>query len=208
MAKASAIRQPLVHIFGAVGIDEAGRGPLAGPVTAAAVMVPDSFDRTGIDDSKKLTAPQREALALRIRANCCWAVASIDSETIDGMNILRSTMLAMERAFATLGDASKSILIDGDRVPLGLAGHAQAVIGGDGRYICIAAASIIAKVDRDARMREYAAEFPAYGFDRHFGYATPEHLAALRVHGPCPIHRRSFAPVAEAQVALIEVSHG
>ena len=195
MARPSSIRPLLIHVEGAAGLDEAGRGPLAGPVTAAAVILPEGFDLAGIDDSKKLTAPQREAVALRIQTECRWAIASVDHETIDRINILWAAMLAMERALERLGAEATAIYVDGDRVPRGLVGRAQAVVGGDASYACIAAASILAKVDRDARMRTYAAEYPAYGFERHYGYGTPEHLAALREHGPCPIHRRSFAPV-------------
>ena len=110
----------------------------------------------------------------------------------------------MEQALAGLGAEPASVFVDGDRVPRGLIGRAQAVVGGDAKYACIAAASILAKVDRDARMSAYSNEYPAYGFDRHYGYGTPEHLAALKEHGPCPIHRRSFAPVGAAQTSLFE----
>ena len=204
MAKPSPIREPLVHLSGAAGLDEAGRGPLAGPVTAAVVILPDGFDLSGIDDSKKLTAGQREALALRIRAECHWAVASVGIAVIDRINILWASMLAMEQALARLDAEPTGVFVDGDRVPRGLTGRAEAVVGGDAKYACIAAASILAKVDRDARMRAYANEYPAYGFERHYGYGTPEHLAALKEHGPCPIHRRSFAPVGAARVSLFE----
>ena len=205
MSRPSPTHHALIHVSGAVGLDEAGRGPLAGPVTAAAVYIPDGFDASGIDDSKRLTPSQRETLAGRIRAECQWAIAEADVETIDRVNILWASMLAMERAVMQLGVDPTEILVDGDRVPRGLLGQARSVVGGDAKFVCIAAASILAKVDRDARMREYAIEYPAFGFDRHFGYGTPEHLAALRQIGPCPLHRRSFAPVAEAQLNLFEV---
>ena len=206
MARSSSLREPLLHVSGAAGLDEAGRGPLAGPVTAAAVILPDGFDLFGIDDSKKLTAVQREAVALRIRGECAWAIASVDVDTIEQINILWASMLAMEQALVRLAAEPASIFVDGDRVPRGLLGRAEAVVGGDSKFACIAAASILAKVDRDAQMLAYAAEYPVYGFDRHFGYGTPEHLAALREHGPCPIHRRSFAPVGAAQLTLFEVT--
>jgi ribonuclease HII len=205
MAKPTSIRETPLHISGAAGLDEAGRGPLAGPVTAAAVILPDGFDLAGIDDSKKLGAAQREALAVRIRAECRFAIATVDVETIERINILWASMLAMEQALAHLGVEPTAIYVDGDRVPRGLTGRAKAVVGGDAKFACIAAASIIAKVDRDARMLAYAAEYPGYGFERHFGYGTPEHLLALSVRGPCPIHRRSFGPVQTAQMSLFEV---
>jgi len=195
MARSSPLLDPLLHVSGAVGLDEAGRGPLAGPVAAAAVILPEGFELSGVDDSKKLTPAQREAAADRIRSECRWAVVFVDVEVIDRINILWASMLAMEQALAQLGGEPTNVFVDGDRVPRGLVGRAEAVVGGDAKYACIAAASILAKVDRDALMREYAAEYPGYGFERHFGYGTPEHLAALREHGPCPIHRRSFAPV-------------
>ena len=206
MARSSSLREPLLHVSGAAGLDEAGRGPLAGPVTAAAVFLSDGFDLFGIDDSKKLSAVQREAVALRIRAECAWAIASVDVDTIEQINILWASMLAREQALVRLAAEPVGIFVDGDRVPRGLLGLAEAVVGGDAKFACIAAASILAKVDRDAQMRAYAADYPAYGFDRNFGYGTPEHLAALREHGPCPIHRRSFAPVGAAQLTLFEVT--
>lgn len=198
----------LILVDGAAGLDEAGRGPLAGPVTAAAVIVPATMDVAGIDDSKKLKPNQREEIAERIKAQCRWSIASVEVETIDRVNILWAAMEAMERAFAGLDAEPSAVFVDGDRIPGSLADRAQAVVGGDGRYVCIAAASILAKVHRDTLMRAYAREFPAYGFDRHFGYGTPEHLAALRRFGPCPLHRRSFAPVASAQLNLFEAAAG
>jgi ribonuclease HII len=177
------------------GVDEAGRGPLAGPVVAAAAILPEGMDLDGIDDSKKLDAVVREALADRIRGQAIWAIAEIDVAQIDRDNILWATMRAMERAVADLPQAPAEVWVDGNRVPPGLASIGRAIVDGDALHACIAAASIIAKCHRDALMRAYHEQYPQYGFDRHFGYATPEHLAALAEHGPCPIHRRSFAPV-------------
>ncbi|HLK14265.1 MAG TPA: ribonuclease HII [Fimbriimonadaceae bacterium] len=204
MANSALLREPLIHVSGAAGLDEAGRGPLAGPVAAAAVVLPERFDLAGIDDSKKLSPAQREELADRIRAETKWAVAWVEVETIDRINILWAAMLAMEQALQSLGEAPAEVFVDGDRVPRSLTGRALSVVGGDGKYACIAAASILAKTARDEHMRRLAAEYPEYGFDRHFGYGTPEHLAALQAHGPCPIHRRSFAPVSSSQLNLFE----
>lgn len=185
------------------GVDEAGRGPLAGPVVAAAVILPAGMNLDGIDDSKKLDPAIREALALRIRAEAVWAIAEADVAQIDRDNIFWATMRAMERAVAGLPAAPSEAWIDGNRVPPGLASIGRAIVDGDALHVCIGAASIIAKSHRDALMRAYHEEYPEYGFDRHFGYATPEHLAALAEHGPCPIHRRSFAPVrAKEQLCL------
>ncbi len=182
---------------GVAGLDEAGRGPLAGPVVAAACVLPKFFRCGGINDSKKLTRDQREEMAKRIRKNAAWAVGICTVEEVDRLNILEASMEAMRRALSQLEGRYDGIVVDGNRMPSGLIG--QTVIGGDGRYVCIAAASIIAKTTRDALMSELAADHPKYGFERHFGYSTPEHMAALREHGPCSIHRRSFAPVRDAE---------
>lgn len=181
---------------GIAGLDEAGRGPLAGPVVAAAVVLPKGFRAKGIDDSKKLTRDQREEAAVRIKQACLWAVGVCSVEEVDRLNILEASMEAMRRALAQI-EGFEGVVVDGNRLPRGMTG--ETVIGGDGRYVCIAAASIIAKTTRDALMTDLAPTYPRYGFDRHFGYSTPEHLAALREHGPCAIHRRSFAPVREAE---------
>lgn len=186
-------------LYGAVGIDEAGRGPLAGPVVAAAVILPRGFPTDGIDDSKKLSPAERDVQAERIRGVASWAVAVVDVEEIDRLNILWASMRAMEIAFAGLDRMADRVVVDGDRIPPGLA-HLQgcrAVVDGDAKIACIAAASILAKTTRDALMQDLAEVHPGYGFERHFGYATPEHLRALRELGPCPIHRRSFSPVKE-----------
>ncbi len=183
------------------GVDEAGRGPLAGPVYAAAVVLPAGFECQGLDDSKKLTARRREDVFDRLAADVSvrWAFSFADEEEIDRLNILRATHAAMARAVAALGVAVEHCLVDGLRVPSFAWPH-DGIVKGDGKSLSIAAASVIAKVSRDRRMLELAGEFPQYGFQRHMGYGTKEHLEALRRHGPCRIHRRSFQPV--AQLAL------
>lgn len=185
------------------GVDEAGRGPLAGPVAAAAVVLPDGHRLEGLNDSKKLTAAERERLfvALTTDPAVCWSLAFTEPDEIDRINILRATHDAMRRAVAGLGVAVDFCLIDGLRVRDFPYAH-EGVVKGDGRSLSIAAASVIAKVARDRRMVEAAAEFPAYGFERHKGYGTKAHLEALRCHGPCRIHRRSFQPVAQQVLPL------
>ena len=185
----------LIHIPGAAGADEAGRGPLAGPVVAAAVVLPEGFDIRGIDDSKKLDAHQRETLADRIKESAAWWIERSEPAEIDRINILWASMAAMERALFHLNPTPDYAFIDGNRLPKRLPCSGEWVIKGDGKYACIAAASILAKVERDRIMVAYAETYPEYGFDRHFGYPTPEHFLAIEKHGPCPIHRRSFAPV-------------
>jgi ribonuclease HII len=181
------------------GIDEAGRGPLAGPVVAAAVILPDDFELEGLDDSKKLTHEQREALYVRLTddASVFFAIAEGTSDEIGQLNILRATHLAMKRSLDGLkenGHPPTHALVDGLPVK-GLPVEQTALVGGDGLSLSIAAASILAKVTRDRIMDELDREFPQYGFARHRGYATADHLAMLREHGPCPHHRLGFAPV-------------
>jgi len=179
------------------GVDEAGRGPLAGPVVASAVILDPRNPIPGLNDSKKLSAKRREALAIEIRAKAlAWAVAEASVEEIDRINILQASLLAMQRAVASLTVRPEKALIDGNRCPV-LDCPAEAVIGGDGKVASIAAASILAKTVRDAGMLVLHAEFPMYGFDRHMGYPTAFHLQALREHGASRVHRRSFAPVAQ-----------
>ena len=182
------------------GVDEAGRGPLAGPVVAAAVILDPARPIAGLDDSKKLSARRRETLAAEIRGKAlAWAVAQASVEEIDRINILQASLLAMQRAVSGLverhGLPPERVLIDGNRSPT-LPYPVEAVIGGDGRIAAIAAASILAKTVRDAGMIELHAIYPQYAFDRHMGYPTAQHLAALRAFGATPEHRRSFAPVA------------
>jgi ribonuclease HII len=176
----------------AAGVDEAGRGPLAGPVVAAAVILPDGFTHPQINDSKLLAADRREELFTVITAAAvAWSVAESAAAEIDRINILQATLRAMERAVASLAVAPEYLLVDGLQWPAVLL-PGEAVAGGDRRVGCIAAASILAKVHRDRLMRRHHARWPVYGFDAHKGYGTPQHLAALAKHGPCPIHRRSF----------------
>ena len=180
------------------GIDEAGRGPLAGPVSVAAVILDPARPIDGLDDSKKLSERRREALFPRICERAlAWRIEFVEAAEIDTLNILQATLTGMRRALQALAPAAGFALIDGNRLPQDLPCPARAVIGGDALEPAIMAASILAKVARDARMRELHREFPQYGFDGHKGYPSPAHLAALRAHGPCPAHRRSFAPVRE-----------
>jgi ribonuclease HII len=177
------------------GVDEAGRGPLAGPVVAAAVILDPREAIAGLRDSKQLTAAARERLAGIIRQRAlAWSVGRAEPEDIDRMNILQATLLAMERAVAGLSTVPSHVLVDGSHCP-NVACRVEAVIGGDRRYACISAASILAKVTRDAEMVALDGRYPQYGFIRHKGYPTAEHRRALRNYGPCPLHRRSFAPV-------------
>jgi ribonuclease HII len=179
------------------GIDEAGRGPLAGPVVAAAVILPDDYAHPTLNDSKQLSHARREILYAEITADprIHWASAAIEADEIDRINILRATHAAMRLALARLPVAADIALIDGRPVPDFPIPH-RGIIKGDSLSLSIAAASIIAKVERDRLMTAHHRTWPAYGFAQHKGYGTAIHLAALRAHGPCPIHRRSFAPVA------------
>ena len=192
-----------------VGVDEAGRGPLAGPVVAAAVVLCKPRP-SGLDDSKKLSAPRRQSLEAVIKRRCRWAVGVVDIDEIDRLNIFGATMLAMTRAVAALCDGDpeciREVLVDGNLTPHGRVSDwrwpARPIVGGDAIEPCISAASIIAKEHRDRMMRELAMAHPHYGWERNAGYGTPEHLEALRAHGPTPHHRRSFAPVAQYAMAL------
>jgi ribonuclease HII len=179
------------------GVDEAGRGPLMGPVVAAAVILDDLNPIKGLADSKKLTPLRREKLYDEIRAKAlCCSIAIATSEEIDALNILQATMLAMKRAVEGLRLRPHKVLVDGNRLPtLGIL--AEAIVKGDALVPVISAASILAKVYRDRWCADYDLEYPQYGFAGHKGYGTAAHLAALREHGACPQHRRSFAPVAE-----------
>ena len=183
-----------------VGVDEAGRGPLAGPVVAAAVVLcPDGI--LGLDDSKKLSAKRRAVLEAEIKAKCRWAVGIACVEEIDAINILQATMLAMTRAVMALSVEPTKVLVDGNRLPH-WSYHAEAVIGGDGIHPCISAASIIAKEHRDRIMVAADAEYPGYGWASNKGYGAAVHVEALRALGPTPLHRKSFAPVAQASFRL------
>ncbi len=180
------------------GVDEAGRGPLCGPVYAAAVILDPARPIPRLNDSKKLSEKKREALAPLIRERAlAWAVGIATVEEIDRLNILHATFLAMRRALEGLAVRPDEALIDGNRVPPGLIVPARAIVGGDASEAAISAASILAKTGRDHEMLQWAERYPQYGIAKHKGYPTAEHLAALRAHGPSPIHRRSFAPVAQ-----------
>lgn len=188
----------LIHHPGLVaGVDEAGRGPLAGPVVAAAVILRAEDCPDGLNDSKQLTAKRRAALEIEIKARAlCWGVGIASVEEIDQINILWATMLAMTRAVDALGHDCAHVLVDGNRCPT-WRWASTAVVEGDAKCLSIAAASIIAKESRDRMMIAAAADHPDYGWDTNKGYGSARHLAALREHGPTPLHRRSFAPVAQ-----------
>lgn len=189
-----------------IGVDEAGRGPLAGPVVAGAVVL-GRRRIEGLDDSKKLTARRRALLEAEIKDRCHWAVGVVDPEEIDRLNIFGATMLAMtlavEALLARIGEEKpvREVRVDGNLTPQGRCAQwlwpARAIVGGDAIEPCISAASIIAKEHRDRLMKEAAQRYPHYGWERNAGYGTAQHLAALRAHGPTPLHRRSFAPVAQ-----------
>ena len=181
------------------GIDEAGRGPLAGPVVAAVAVLPTKFSLAGLNDSKQLAEEFREELFEALTASgalVCYGVGIAEPAEVDRFNILRATFLAMQRAIAALPIQPEHLLIDGLPVPV-FQQPQTAIVCGDGKSKSIAAASVIAKVTRDRMMRKWHSEFPQYSFDRNKGYGTREHLESLQIHGPCPIHRRSFAPVSQ-----------
>lgn len=187
------------------GVDEAGRGPLAGPVYAAAVILDDLQPIRGLADSKKLSPKRRDSLYDEIRAKAlCCSVAQASVQEIDQLNILQATLLAMKRAVEGLRLKPVKVCIDGNRLPV-LDVRAEAIVGGDAKVPAISAASILAKVERDRWCDEIDAQFPSYGFARHKGYGTAEHMQALKSWGPTPWHRRSFAPVAACGVG---VNHG
>ena len=180
------------------GVDEVGRGPLAGPVVAAAVILPPDHNITGLGDSKKLTPKRREVLALLIREQAiAWALGRAEVEEIDSINILQASLRAMERAVIQLSTVPQHVLVDGKHCPM-LPMKVTAIIGGDATEPAISAASILAKVARDQEMIAMAQRYPDYGFEKHKGYGTRAHMAALAAQGPCAIHRLSFAPVAKA----------
>ena len=180
------------------GVDEVGRGPLAGPVVTAAVVLPENFDLPGLTDSKKLSAKRREALCIAIKGQAiCWAMGEASVSEIETLNILHATKLAMQRAVAGLAVSVDKVSVDGNRAPdFGV--PAEAIVGGDGLEPAISAASIIAKVSRDQLMAAYSVRFPHYGFERNSGYPTKQHRQALMEFGATPIHRTSFTPVKKA----------
>ncbi len=189
----ASVSQALILI---AGVDEAGRGPLAGPVAIAAVILDPSRPIDGLNDSKKLSSGKREALyPLIIRHALAWHIEFVEVDEIDRINILQATLVGMQRALCALAPAAGLARIDGNRLPRDLPCPAEAIIGGDAIEPAIMAASILAKVARERAMCVLHDHWPHYGFDRHKGYPSPAHLAALDLHGPCPHHRRSFAPV-------------
>lgn len=177
------------------GVDEVGRGPLAGPVVSAAVILPDSHTIEGLDDSKKISPKKRSQLSEQIKQQALsWEIAEASVAEIDDINILQATMLAMQRAVSQLSIRPEIVMVDGNRTPdFGI--ESKAVIGGDGKVASISAASIIAKVYRDQLMQDYAVTYPEYGFEKNAGYPTKQHRDALQAYGVTSIHRRSFAPV-------------
>ena len=199
--KFSKLEQPLLQwndVALMAGVDEAGRGPLAGPVVAAAVMLDELHPIKGLADSKLLTALRRERLFDEIRSKAlCFSIAQASVEEIDTLNILQATMLAMRRAVLGLRLKPKLVLVDGNRIPV-MEIRAEAIVKGDTLIPAISAASILAKVWRDRSCLELDLQYPQYGFARHKGYGTAQHLAALKEYGPCAQHRRSFAPVRDA----------
>jgi len=185
------------------GVDEAGRGPLAGPVVAAAVILDPLQPVAGLDDSKRLSAARREALYDQSREQAlAWSVVQIPPAQIDELNILRATLLGMRQAVEGLSPAPRLVLVDGNRAP-DLNCETRTIVGGDALEPAISAASILAKVERDRLMTEYHRRHPCYGFDCHKGYPTPDHLRRLAEFGPCEIHRKSFAPVREAMQRIL-----
>lgn len=186
------------------GIDEAGRGPLAGPVMAAACILPREFDLPGLDDSKKMSEKKRVFLAAKIKEqSLAFSLGSASPKEIDLINILKATRLAMKRAFDNLAITSDIVLIDG-RDTIDIAVTQKTVIGGDGLSACIAAASILAKVARDELMYEMHEIYPEYSFDQHKGYGTRLHLETIRRFGPCPIHRQSFSPIKDIVSSTVD----
>jgi ribonuclease HII len=187
------------------GVDEVGRGPLFGPVVAAAVILAPGYRFNGLTDSKKLTAKKRNELDVEIRANAlCWAIAEVDAETIDRINIRQASLMAMRRAVGQLALSPDFLLIDGRDV-IDSECRQQAVIHGDAISFSIAAASVLAKVYRDRLLVLLDAAYPGYGLARHKGYCSPEHMAALALLGPTPLHRKSYSPVAQAELQFPEL---
>lgn len=185
------------------GIDEAGRGPLAGPVSVAAVVLPEGFEHGDLNDSKQLTEAKRERIYEELVSceDVRWSVALIHAEEVDSINILQATYVGMRRVALALQPQPEVVLIDGRPVP-NFPIKQQALVKGDALSLSIAAASVIAKVTRDRLMLEAAGKYPQYGFEKHKGYGTKLHLAKLAEHGPCPLHRRSFAPIAQLTLSL------
>ncbi|MBQ1609579.1 MAG: ribonuclease HII [Elusimicrobia bacterium] len=186
------------------GVDEAGRGPLAGPVVAAAVILPKDIFIDGVNDSKKLTEKKRKVLFEEIKQKAfSYGIGIVDAKTIDEINILQATFLAMRKALEQLSVKPELVLIDGNHTIPNLQNKQQAIVSGDAKSACIACASILAKVTRDSIMLEYAKQYPQYNFEKHKGYGTKAHLEAIQKYGPCPIHRMTFAPLNSKQLELL-----
>jgi len=186
---------PLPFEPGVAGVDEAGRGPIAGPLVVAAVMLPSRFDTFGLDDSKRLTRGERELQFDRIVAGAEYAIITVPTEEVDRVNILRATLNAMSQALRDLPGHAYRAVIDGNQYPIDPPCPCDLIVKGDSHRAEIAAASILAKVTRDRLMVAAAETYPGYGFDTHFGYHRPDHIEALERLGPCPLHRRSFEPI-------------
>ncbi|MBQ4179031.1 MAG: ribonuclease HII [Elusimicrobia bacterium] len=186
------------------GVDEAGRGPLAGPVVAAAVILPKDIFIDGVNDSKKLTEKKRNVLFEEIKKKAfSYGIGIVDAKTIDEINILQATFLAMRKALEQLSVKPELVLIDGNHTIPNLQNKQQAIVSGDAKSACIACASILAKVTRDNMMYEYAKQYPQYNFEKHKGYGTKAHIEAIEKYGPCPIHRMTFAPLNSKQLELL-----
>ena len=186
------------------GIDEAGRGPLAGPVVAAAVILPKDIFIDGVNDSKKLTEKKRNVLFEEIKQKAfSYGIGIVDAKKIDEINILQATFLAMRKALEQLSVKPDLVLVDGNHIIPNLQNKQQAIVSGDAKSACIACASILAKVTRDNMMYEYAKQYPQYNFQKHKGYGTKAHLEAITKYGPCPIHRMTFAPLNSKQPELL-----
>jgi ribonuclease HII len=193
-----------MKILWVAGVDEAGRGPLAGPVSCAAVILDPKKPIAGLNDSKKLSEAKRELLFPLIQKNAkAWHIEFVMPEEIDRINIFQATMIGMQRAIAKLDITPNHVLIDGNKIPPNLPCTAEAIVKGDSKEICIMAASILAKVARDRYMHALDTRYPHYGFAGHKGYPTPMHIEALKQHGACPEHRRSYAPVRDAIEKLL-----
>ncbi|WP_372520622.1 ribonuclease HII [Candidatus Ruminimicrobiellum ovillum] len=186
------------------GVDEAGRGPLAGPVVAAAVILPKDIFIDGVNDSKKLTEKKRNLLFEEIKKKAfSYGIGIVDAKIIDEINILQATFLAMRKALEQLSVKPDLVLIDGNHTIPNLQNKQQAIVSGDAKSACIACASILAKVTRDNMMYEYAKQYPQYNFEKHKGYGTKAHIEAIEKYGPCPIHRMTFAPLNSKQLELL-----
>lgn len=197
----------VAHLPSIAGVDEAGRGPLAGPVFVAAVVLPQRYRLPGLNDSKQLSRKKREELEALIRKQAIdFSIVQVELEEIYRLNILWASMEGMCRAIEGLKNPPEKAVLDGNTLPKRRVCPMEAIVDGDAKHPSIAAASILAKVSRDRHMEGLAREYPVYGFDRNFGYSTPEHLEALQKHGPCPVHRMTFGPCSQLSLDMWESS--